>query len=209
LAVSIFLLNLITPNRDTLSSWSWRFRGQLSKVRDLSVGERSINTGALVIFALLGLVDYFGMLLLPAGTLFGTAEIRQFLPDATRMALTCIILFLSAGSLFQWLLIEFERSGRSLFFTLLVTLIVPVDLAGRFFQLDYLVALSPSGHFGHWLTEQPTEGLFAMLGLYSFILVVSQYWTQRRIAAMNRAVDEKLQQMLGSGEPAIAGTGAA
>ena len=195
LLFGLFLMTLITPSRETLWSWSWRFRGRTSWVRDRVLGERSVNSLVLVIMACIGLADYFAMLVLPATRLFTPYEISEFLPDAFRMALACTILFLGAGSLFQWIIIAFDKSGRGLFFTLSVLLIVPADLAGRYFQIDFLRALTPSDHFGHWFNEEPSQNLLAMVTVYAAILLVTQVRTHRRIAAMNRVVDNKLRTM--------------
>src|SRR5205814_2377191 len=48
LLFALFLVNLVTPGRESLWSWSWRFRDRLPRGRDLLLGERSVNTMVLV-----------------------------------------------------------------------------------------------------------------------------------------------------------------
>ena len=134
----LLLITMVTPSRDTLWTWLWRFRGQRTWVGDSSLGERSVNTLVLVIMAGLGLIDYFAMLVVPARTTFTPDQVNQFVSEAAQIAVACSILFLAAGSLFQWLIIAFDRSGRGFFFTLLVLLILPVHLAGVYFQIGFL-----------------------------------------------------------------------
>jgi hypothetical protein len=155
----------------------------------------------LVIMAGIGLIDYFAMLLMPATILFSPAEINPFMPDAVQIAVACTILFLAGGSLFQWLIIAFDRSGRGFFFTLFLILIVLVHLVGSYFQIDYLLAFTPSNHFGHWFKNEPSQNLAAMVTLYALILLVTQVWTHRRIAAMNRIVLGKLRAMNVADDP--------
>ncbi|HEV8060779.1 MAG TPA: hypothetical protein VGP68_12945 [Gemmataceae bacterium] len=194
----LLLITMVTPSRDTLWSWLWRFRGQRSWVGDSSLGERSVNTLVLVIMAGLGLIDYFAMLVVPARTVFAPDEVNRFMPEAIQIAVACTTLFLAAGSLFQWLIIAFDRSGRGFFFTLLVLLVMPVHLAGYYFHIGFLLALAPSDHFRHWFSPkdpEPAQSLIPMIGFYAVILLLTQVWTHRRIAAMNRVVLGKLRTM--------------
>ncbi len=76
----LLLITMVTPSRDTLWTWLWRFRGQRTWVGDSSLGERSVNTLVLVIMAGLGLIDYFAMLVVPARTTFTrTKSINSYL----------------------------------------------------------------------------------------------------------------------------------
>jgi hypothetical protein len=195
LLFGLFLVTLVTPSRESIWSWLWRFRGTRSWVSDSSFGERSVNSLVLVIMAGIGLIDYFAMLLMPATRLFTPDEINRFMPDALQISVACTLLFLAAGSLFQWLIIAFDRSGRGFFFTLLMLLVLPLHLAGNYFQIEFLVALTPSGHFGYWFKNEPSQNLAAMGTIYAVILFVTQIWTHRRIASMNRIVLGKLRAM--------------
>jgi hypothetical protein len=189
------LLMLITPSRECLWTWSWLVRGRLNSARDLAFGDRSLNTLALVILALVGLIDYFLMLILPAQLLFPLEQLNQFLPEAVRMATICTLVFLAGGSLFQLVAIVFDRSGRSLYFILLVLLIVPLDLTGRYYHVDILLGATPSGQFGWWLAGESSRLAWPVLVLYAALLLFTQYWIYRGLAAMNRTVERKLRGM--------------
>ena len=192
---AIFLVSLVTPNRDSLWSWLWRFRGRSSWLHDRALGDRSVNTLVLVIIAGIGLFDYLGLVILPAIFVFTPVTVSQFLPEAIQIGVACSILFLAVGSLFQFMLVAFESNGRSLFFTLLLLLILPVDLAGRYYRIDFLVSLTPSGQFGYWFHDEPSQSLFAMVAVYAAILLLTQVGTHRVIGAMSRIVAGKLERM--------------
>jgi hypothetical protein len=200
LCFGLFLVNLVTPNRNSLWSWLWRFRGHSSWLHDRALGDRSVNTLVLVIMAAIGLVDYFALVVGPSAFVFPPAAVTQFLPEAIQIGVACTVLFLAAGSLFQWMVVAFERSGRSLFFTLVLLLILPADLAGRYYRVDFLISLTPSGQFGHWFHDEPSQSLYAMVALYAAILLVTQLGTHRAIAAMSRIVAGKLELMQVAGQ---------
>jgi hypothetical protein len=193
--ISHFLVTLVTPGRETLWNWLWRFRGKTGIVNDLAVGERSVNTLAVVIFACIGVIDFFGMVVAPARLHFTPEEMSAFIPNATRMALLCFVLTCMYGSLYQWIVIAFNRTGRGFFISIVLLLILPADLIGRYYHIEQLVSLTPVCHFEASFKDRPSTNYAPVVIAYAIMALVALYWTYRRQTAMGRVVVNKLRKM--------------
>ncbi len=195
MVVSYFLFALTTPGRETLWSWSWRFRGRSGMVRDLAFGDRSVNSLAVVLFAMIGAVDFYLMLALPARGLVSPENLEFFLKGAAQMTLLSSIIIFMCGALYQWIALAFNRAGRGFFISFLLLLVLPADLSGRYFHNEWLISMTPIGHFDAWLHDRPTTDMLPVCLLYLTIGLIATYRTHRRQRAMNRIVDIKLNKM--------------
>jgi hypothetical protein len=204
IAVSYVLTTLTTPGRETLWSWSWRFRGRTGMIRDLALGDRSVNSLEVLLFALIGVVGFTLMIALPARNQFSADLLGQFSTSAVQMTLLSCILIGMSGSLYQWIAIAFNRAGRGYFISFLLLLILPADLLGRYFHNEWLVTMTPIGHFQAWFSERPTIDMLPVSLLYLTIGVIAMYRIHWRQKAMNRIVDIKLEKM-GVGSSLVAG----
>ena len=88
-------------------------------------------------------------------------------------------------------------SLKNRFLVVCATLLVVLPhLVGRYYQLDYVLALSPSAQFGRWLTS-PEENLelAPLLILYSLLLAVCWFALRRWMRQSAWVVDHRLRQM--------------
>ena len=202
--VSHVLVTMTSPGRETLWSWSWRFRGQRGRFSDLAVGDRSVNSLMVTLFALLGAFDFCVMLVLPGRLQVSADAWQQFLPAAAQMTLLgCIIIFM-LGSLYQWIALAFNRAGRGFFLSFVLLLILPADLVARYLSLPWLSAMTPVSHFEAWFKDNPSNDMMPVALLYLGLGLVTTYWIFRRQSAMNRVVGVKLTKM-GLGSNPVAG----
>jgi hypothetical protein len=115
LVVSLWLAFGVTPGREMLMSWIWRFRGKKGRLADLWLGERSWNSLALVTFALLGVISYGLLMVIPDGLVWGWAWSVAEIRAAWAAPLIMVLLILSLGTFYQWCLAIGSRGGSRVF----------------------------------------------------------------------------------------------
>ncbi len=200
LVVSIGLLLASTPWRETLRSWIWRYRGRLPWLWDLWISDRSENTLASLTFAALGVVGLLLFVVLPLGQ-------GPNWPVVVPPAVATVVLILAFGTMHQCFVFLAGRSGTVTSLLAGALLVVLPDIVGRYYQLDYVLALSPSAQFVHWLTS-PAEVQLTPVGilhglllvtplliLYGLLLGVCWFALRRWMRLSEQVVDHQLRHM--------------
>ena len=193
LLASGLLVFAITPSRESLWSWFWRFRGRLPKLVDLVRGERSENVAALFIFAALGIVSLVGFVIVPAAAR-NLQAYRNELPTIAAVAGATVLLLFSLGTLKQWLALIAGRGGFS-FFVVLATMVALPHALGEYYKLDWLQSLSPSPHFARWLSGSTPLPLLPLVAVYGPLFMAARMGVSRRLSAQIALVEEKLRRM--------------
>jgi hypothetical protein len=218
LVVSLFLATRVTPWREALLSWVWRFRGRRSWLRDSLVGDRSENTAALAVFCLIGAVGLVLLVWLPA-TLLGQpgaaplVAVRQAAP----VLVATPLLILSLGLLYQWCVLVAGRYGWMAFALLVgLAVLLPV-LAGEYYdqilprmtgqqyhgEAELARSLSPASHYARWLdTAAAPLPVYPLLVSYGLLLLIAWAAVRGRIHRHIEVVDRKLAAM-GVSSPSI------
>ncbi len=195
LLASFVLMFSVTPRRQGLMSWVWRFRNRVPWVRDSALGDRSENSLVLVIFVLIGLVNLSLLVWLPSTLAGGHVLVNQVAAAVTRPALMAILL-MSLGVFYQ-LLVLVAPSGGKMVFYLIVGLMAGVPAAlGSHYHLEWLQAFSPISHFIDWMSySQHSLPPAPVIVLYSIVMLYS--WRQLRqwVNSYIRIVDCKLAAM--------------
>jgi hypothetical protein len=192
LLVALWLSGMVTPWRESLQSWVWRYRGRAPWFLDLWLGERSQNGLVLLTFALLGLFTLALLVVWPGTVRWGILSLDPAVPA---MAATSALLLLVLGTFQQWFLLLGGRAGWGAFLTLVVVLTVPVHLLGTYYESPEILALTPSAHFARWLGDLPAPHLAPLWIVYTLFLVAPWLAVQRRLRRMEKVVDHKLQGM--------------
>jgi len=195
LGASFLLMTLMTPWRESLESWVWRLRGRLTPAWDLWLGERSQNGLALVTFSLLGVISLVTAVIVPFGWQEGFAVVRDKQELLVSVVTVMVVLTLSLGTLYEWLVAMAGRTGTGLFLTLLLLLVVPCHVVGYNYEIEWLLALTPSAHFASWFSSSRPPSALPLLALYGVILALSFLAVRRRVIRLERSVDRKLEHM--------------
>jgi hypothetical protein len=204
LLACLWLITAVTPIKETLHDWVWRYRGRRPLLWDLLLCDRSANGLVLLTFCVIGVLGLGLGVLLPAGLDDNFAQVsREAGPIAVAVLLTCsLILFL--GTLHQRAVLLAGRLGAGAFFVVAMTLDVPFHIVGQYYGLNKVLALSPSAHFRRWIDGQPALDALPVLGFYGVLFVVTAVSLYRRIHRLERIVDGKLR-LMGVGKPVPAG----
>jgi hypothetical protein len=196
LVIGSFLLFGVTPGRELLMTWIWRFRGTRSRFLDLWLGERSANTYAVVTIAVLGLFGLGAFVLLPEALAKGFEGW-----DATNrsIALRCgpiiALVLLSLGTYYQWCVAIGTRGGAWVFWSTMIMLTVPAHVAGSYFHLQVVMGATLSAHVGAWVNGMPEPPVLPLILVYTALLITSFFSFRSRMIRRERVVDQKLEQM--------------
>ena len=170
-------------------------RGPSPRLLDLWLGSRSETWLALVTFCLIGLVGVTAFVLVPFGLQQGFASVLAQQLIIGTVSIASLLLLLSLGMLFQWCVAVGGRSGRGVFISLTMILIVPAQLVGYYWHIPWLEAASPSAQFPRWLSGGTPLNLRPLLLIYGLILAITLFALRRTIAQADRMVKRKLQSM--------------
>ena|GEM_PF-5094524 len=195
LFMSLAMVNNVTPWRESLHSWIWRLRGPSARLLDLWLGARSENWLALITFCLIGILGLIAFVLVPVGMQQGFATVQTFKPVLVRVTGASILLLLALGSLYQWCVAVGGRSGRGVFISLAMILMVPAHLVGYYWQIPLLEAVSPSAQFPRWLSGGAPLNLAPLLITYGAVLAITWTLLRRYISRADAVVKRKLQAM--------------
>jgi hypothetical protein len=197
LVFSLLVAFTITPGRDSLKSWLWRFRGQEPRLRDLWLGERSPNGAALATFVVLGVVAAIALVIVPDAL---TANPSPNLIEVTVarfdvLAAMCLLIT-ALGSLHQ-LLVSIGSAGTMIFVALVATITAVPHMVVAYLRIPLVVATSPSGQFAHWIAGEPAElPLAPLVACYAALLIAGRYVLWRRIWSGAASVDRVVAKML-------------
>jgi hypothetical protein len=205
LLASLLLVVAVTPWRETLESWVWRFRGRASRVWDSWVANRAENGMALVTFAVIGLVALLVALLLTPWV----NEREELLEEWTilpQVAGLTVLLILALGTLYQWCLF-LGRRGYNLFALLVVILVVVPHFVGGTMKanrpneaawpwVDWLLSVTPSAHYVLWLGPwDESLALAPVIILYLILLLVFRAAFHGSMRHVEHTVTTKLRAM--------------
>lgn len=196
LVAALLLVMAITPGRECLKTWLWRYRGRRALWKDLLWGERSENTGALVVFCLIGMATTVALALPEIGRQINAAEMDQLRSELPAMFATSCVVLLALGTLYQLLISVGPTGGVSWLGVATVLVIVP-HVAGAYGKNAILMAASPSAQFAAWMFPQvPPVPLWPLVATYGAIFVAAQVLFRRRVMQDAAAVDRTVSQML-------------
>ncbi|MBI2823410.1 MAG: hypothetical protein HYX69_01825 [Planctomycetia bacterium] len=199
LVAALFLTMAITPGRESLKTWLWRYRGKKAMWKDLLWGERSENTGALLVFCLIGIATTVALVMPGIRSQITPAEVDQLWSDLPAMFAVSGVVLLAFGALYQFLISVGPTGGVSLLGIATVLIVVP-HVAGAYLNNPTLMAASPSAQFAAWMFPQaPWVPLWPVLAMYAPIFAVAQFLIRQRIAQGGAAVDRRVRQMLAEG----------
>lgn len=219
---SFIVIGCVTPNRELLETWAWRWRGKKPWLLDEWLGERSLNTLALVTCCLIGALG-IGALLLMAGdpqepilaqndwfVVLDKSLAGEEVRDATQviplvLALTSLIV-LTFGSIYQWMVTVANKYGSSMFILLLFVAVALPAVAGAITEgqraqrvqgpMNIWLELSPVIHYIAWggaPLGMPNLTWIALI--YSACFVLTLLGTRRRLGRIVRRVEAKLETM--------------
>jgi hypothetical protein len=210
LLAALWLTVCVTPRREALLSWIWRFRGRRSWFADLWLGARTENAAALVTFCIIGGAAIASAAVLaviaPAatGSAFQTAALSLAVFGVTALVI------LSVGTLYQWMVLVADRSGIVMCITVVATLMVAPMVAGEYYNHDLARAGSPISQFVQWFrvgTQPPVaDGAIAFAGAqplnvvplllaYGVLLIYAWASLRRRFARHTQVVHSRLERM--------------
>jgi hypothetical protein len=195
LLAGLWLMNCVTPLRESLESWAWRFRGRASRLWDWWLGERSENGLVLITFGAIGILGLLLLVLLPAGRQEGFAAVGESGPVIASVLVTTTLLLLTLGTLHQWFVFIAGRTGKAALVSFLAIITLPLHVLGEYYQNEFLLALCPTAHFARWFTGSTLPHLEYMLAVYGGLLLWSWVSLRRRITRLEQIIDRKLQQM--------------
>jgi hypothetical protein len=187
----------LTPWREILHSWVWRFRGGQPWLRDLWLGDRSENGLALLTLAALGVFNLSVLVVGPVVAKHGMGPLEYHRSTVVNAVATTVVLTLAVGTVYQWWVLLAGRSGTGMTMALLLLLVaVGPHLLGYYYKDEWMLNLSPSYHFARWLFGPAGESNpQVMLGIYGLVLVLVWYSLRRRLQHLAKLVDNRLERM--------------
>jgi hypothetical protein len=193
LLASLWLVELVTPWRECLQSWVWRFRGRANWFMDSLLGERSENSAVVLAFALIGAI-MLAVVVLATGINDQFAEFDQSKSTIILAGSTMVLLILAAGIFEQFCTFIAGRDARFLYVAFIAIMVLPLHIFGAAYRNELALSFTPTAHFAAWFTgaQLPAAPLFVT---YTAILVFSWIVFRRRLAQFVRSVDHKLAQM--------------
>lgn len=211
LVASLALVSRVTPWRESLLSWIWRFRGRRSWLRDSLLGDRAENTAVLPIFCLIGAAGLVLLVWLPAALQQQPgARPLTAIDQSAPVLLATPLLIVSLGVLYQWFALLAGRYGWTAFAMLVGLAVVLPVLVGEYYdrvlpemtgqhypaETNLSRSFSPASQYAHWI-DGATDKLPALplLGSYALLLVAVWVPLRRRIRRHIRVVDRKLAAM--------------
>jgi len=196
LLASLYLIVNMTPWRETLLSWVWLIRGRRPWLSDWWLGERSENGLALLTFCGIGIMNLLLFVVGPVLWAVGRQPLQEAWPVLVSAMATMVVLVLAFGALDQWIMFLAGRGGLGMLTTLIALVVAIPHLVGHYYELEWLLILSPSYHVGRWFSDPvPLDNLVPLLGVYGAVWLLASFSLRRRMRRLERAVNKKLQQM--------------
>lgn len=194
--VCLLLLIGITPWRETMRSWVWRFRGRTTWARDSLIGARSESTMALLVYCLLGVLG-LAIMVLPAAWWYSQpGEIGKQWRTALAASSMTVLLILSMGVGFQWFMLIFGKGGNGFFVGGMLIFVLTPQIVGLYPGFESLLPFSVSGQFHQWFThpDEPYSLVWILL-IYGLVLALAWRSLRYRMVLMEQIVDRKLERM--------------
>ena len=201
LAASLSLTIAVTPWRESLWSWVWRFRGRRGRLLDSWIGSRTENSMALVTFSVIGVLGLGFLLIVPAGLAVGWEKVADGEAEWIGIAGLTVLLILTWGTVWQWCLLIMGRRGGGLFASLLTLTVVIPHMLGRYYQKDWLLAATPSAVYLNWVVPESPLAFggrlpwIPLMAGYALLLVATWLDLHRRLGRAEKVVDHQLLEM--------------
>jgi hypothetical protein len=190
------LIMTVTPWREVLRSWTWRFRGLMPRHRDEWLGDRSVNTTAVLTLVLIGLASYLIVFLPLAWLMHGSEAIKEEIPALSGAALLSVAMLLMLGFVLQWALLIAGRNGRGWVLIFFFSLLIP-QVVALLQNMSWLAQLSPYVYYSVWHQDpERVQPLLPVL-LLGMAVVACAAWRSQRflLSRMEQAIDRKLEKM--------------
>lgn len=196
LMASAYVISGVTPWREALRTWVWRYRGRVPFWRDAWFGNRSPNRYAVFVDVALGLLTYAAVFLPILYVIEGEKAMRGNVEALWGAPLLATVLILAYGAVFQWNSLIFGRSGNGIIVLFVACLVAPYYI-GLIEDVGWLTYVSPIPHFTQWFAERPgeVEMLLIPLAPLGGLQFLAESSFAARMRYLGRVVDRKLQTM--------------
>ena len=201
LVIAFFLFASITPDRELLRSWIWRFRGRVGRARDLLLEDRSENILVLLTFCGIGLALYMLLVVAPMVAISGWDTLLPFDEPVLHPPIIACLLILSLGTIMLRSLFIIGKGGG---WMLLLPLILDVILfaVGKRYQVDWLQAGSVISHWWSWHSGAPALSLVPFVGLHGTLFAYNLLKLHLDLRRETKEVERKLLAMGVGTQPA-------
>lgn len=228
LLLALMLIFSVTAWRESIKSWTWRFRGRLPWWQDSLLGNRSENAAAVVASTLIGLAALFLFVVLPGVYHCDRDEVARGWPAVAGGAVLTALLTLSLGTMYQWSMLVAGRGGAGVFVGFVLMLVLAPALAGLYLRstesygsargqfvgrpvpltgagepgsMDlpaWILSVSPAPHYGLWLSESE-ESLSLVPVLVLYGVLLAVAWHWlRRRLNMLARVIDRKLELMGA-----------
>jgi hypothetical protein len=199
--LSFVAVGAVTPKKETLLSWVWRFRGLRPVVVDALLHDRTLNTFPILMFILSGV----GGLVLLLATGEGSVS-PEFLLQAAALAAATIFFW---GLLYQWFVLVSSKYGPSFFFLFMVMATGVPMMAGMILAnttggspalASLVLHLTPVAQVPVWLSDDAPNWLKVVSPLpiticYLMLGIGLLFAAYGRVARMVQRVDRTKGEM--------------
>jgi hypothetical protein len=189
-----YLAVQVTPDRELLMSWIWRYRDRCPYVRDLGWRDRSENIVVLLLFCGIGVAVYLLLVAAPAVLVAGWDEAEPATDSVIFSAILACLLTLSLGTLLQAGRFLFGKGGGSI---VLVPIILDV-LAfsfGQQFHIPWLLDSSVMAHWSSWHGQQPALSPVPVLLVHGLLFLWCWRMLRRGVRIATARVERTLREM--------------
>jgi hypothetical protein len=196
LMASTYVISGVTPWREVLRTWAWRYRGRVPFWRDAGFGNRSPNRLAVLMDVAIGLLTYAAVFLPILYVIEGEKALGSNVEALWGAPLLATVLVLAYGAVFQWNSLIFGRSGNGIIVLFVAALVAPYYI-GLIEEVGLLMYVSPIPHFTQWFSEKPgqVEMLLIPLALLGGLQFLAETSFSARMRYLGRVVERKLQTM--------------
>jgi ABC-type multidrug transport system permease subunit len=196
LLASTYMISGVTPWREALRTWAWRYRGRVPFWRDAWFGDRSPNRLTVFVDVAIGLFTYAAVFLPILYAVEGEKELRANVEGLWGAPLLSSVLVWAYGAVFQWNSLIFGRSGNGIVALFIACLVAPYYI-GLIEDVEWITHVSPIPHFTQWFAERPgkVEMLLVPLGLLVALELLAESSFAARMRYLGRVVDRKLHTM--------------
>jgi len=97
--------------------------------------------------------------------------------------------------MYQWCVALAGRNGKGVFGTLVLFLVVPAHIVGYYYNVQILLALTPSAHFASWFSGSVPPSLVPLVSAYGVGLYFIWLSFRRSMSRMQDVVQQKLELM--------------
>lgn len=193
--MATFLIFCVTPPRELLMSWIWRWRGQRSLAHDLWLRDRTENILVLVTSCGIGLLTWSLLVAAPLFLVEDRDAIKADDRNVCHMVVLTCVLTLSLGTMYQSCLAVFGTVGASLLLTIGI-FDVSALIAPLYVPAPWLKDFSIIAHVITWRSSaEPELSLWPLLFFYLALFVAFRLLLRRALRIATAQVNGKLTAM--------------